>query len=73
MKNVYVVLDNDMENCLVTTDVYSTYEKAKQGAAEVLAEVSGQYDKVEKDDQAWLLSDGDIVDRVVEIQNKKVM
>lgn len=73
MKNVYVVLDNDIENCLVTTDVYSTYEKAKQGAAEVLAEVSDQYDKVEKDNQTWLLLDGDSVDRVIEIQAKKVM
>lgn len=73
MKNVYVVLDNDMENCLVTTDVCSTYEKAKQGAAEVLAEVSDQYDKVEKDNQTWLLLDGDSVDRVIEIQAKKVM
>lgn len=73
MKNVYVVLDNDMEECIVTTDVYSTEKKAKQCVDEILAEVSDQYDEVEEHEDGWLLIDCDRVERVIEIQAKKVI
>ncbi|MDD7005867.1 hypothetical protein QUW44_07980 [Limosilactobacillus pontis] len=74
MKNVYVVLDNDMENCIATTDVYNTEEKAKRGVELILAEVSDQYDEVEEqEDNSWVLINCDSIERVIEIQVEEVM
>ncbi|QLQ62015.1 hypothetical protein HHK02_01430 [Limosilactobacillus reuteri] len=68
MKNVYVVLDNDMEECIVTTDVYSTYEKAEKAAKETVRELEDQYEEIEEYDHGWLFIDGDTTERVIEIE-----
>lgn len=69
MKNVYVLLDNDMENGIVTADIYSTYEKAEKEAKETIQELKDQYDKVEEYDYGWLFIDDDSTVRVIEIQS----
>lgn len=72
MKNVYVVLDNDMENSVVTVDTYATYEKAEQGVKDILADVADLYDQVEEYDNGWLLIDCDSTNRVIEIEASEV-
>ena len=68
MKNVYVLLDNDMENGIVTADIYSTYEKAEKNAKETIQELKDQYDEVEEYDHGWLFIDADSTVRTIEIQ-----
>ena len=68
MKNVYVVLDNDMENVIVTAEIYSTYEKAEKAVKETIQELEDQYEKIEEYDHGWLLIDGDTTERVIEIE-----
>ncbi|MFR0535570.1 hypothetical protein [Limosilactobacillus reuteri] len=72
MKNVYVVLDNDMENCIATTDVYSTYEKAEKAAKEIVRELENQYEELEEYDHGWLFIDDDSTERVIEIEASEV-
>lgn len=68
MKNVYVLLDNDKEDCIVTTDIYSTYEKAEKDAKETIQEAKDLYDKIEEYDHGWLFIDDDSTVRTLEIQ-----
>lgn len=68
MKNVYVVLDNDMEDSVVTAEIYSTYEKAEKAVKETIQELEDQYEKIEEYDHGWLLIDGDTTERVIEIE-----
>ncbi|NMV51752.1 hypothetical protein FOL85_09860 [Lactobacillus reuteri] len=68
MKNVYVVLDNDMEDSVVTAEIYSTYEKAEKAVKETIQELEDQYEKIEEYDHGWLFIDGDNTDRVIEIE-----
>lgn len=72
MKNVYVVLDNDMENVIVTADIYSTYEKAEKAAKEIVRELENQYDELEEYDHGWLLINDDSAERVIEIEASEV-
>ena len=69
MKNVYVLLDNDMENGVITADIYSTYEKAEKKAKETIQELKDQYDEIEEYDHGWLFIDADDPVRVIEIQS----
>ena len=46
MKNVYVVLDNDMEDSVVTAEIYSTYEKAEKAVKETIQELEDQQEKI---------------------------
>ena len=69
MKNVYVLLDNDMENGIVTADIYSTYEKAEKEAKETIQELKDQYDEIEEYDHGWVFIDADDPARAIEIQS----
>ena len=68
MKNVYIVLDNDMEESIVYTNVYDTYEKAKKAVKEITHELKGQYETIESHEDDWLFIDGDDTERVIEIR-----
>lgn len=68
MKNVYVLLDNDMEDGVITADIYSTYEKAEKDAKETIQELKDQYDEIEEYDHGWLFIDDDSTVRTLEIQ-----
>ena len=68
MKNVYIVLDNDMEESIVYTDVYDTYEKAEKAVKEIIHELKGQYETIESHEDGWLFMDGDDAERVIEIR-----
>ena len=68
MKNVYVVLDNDMEDSVVTAEIYSNYEKAEKAVKETIQELEDQYEEIEEYDHGWLLIDGDTTERVIEIE-----
>lgn len=73
MNKVYVVLDNDMENSMVTVDVYATLEDAREAAKEILAEVKDQYDEVLADyDDEWTLLDADVYNRVISVQESEI-
>lgn len=72
MKNVYIVLDNDMENSVVTVDTYDTYEKAEKAVKETIQELEDQYEEIEEYDHGWLLIDDDTTERVVEIESSLV-
>lgn len=69
MKNVYVLIDDNLEDSIVNTSVYSTYEKAVNGAKETLEEIDEQYERVEEYDHGWLLLDGDTINRAIDIQS----
>ena len=68
MKNVYIVLDNDMEESVVYTDVYDTYEKAEKAVKEIIHELEDQYETIESNEDDWLFIDGDDMERVIEIR-----
>ena len=68
MKNVYIVLDNDMEESIVYTDVYGTYEKAEKAVKEIIHELEDQYETIESHEDDWLFIDGDDTERVIEIR-----
>ena len=68
MKNVYIVLDNDMEENVVYTDVYDTYEKAEKAVKEIIHELEDQYETIESNEDDWLCIDGDDTERVIEIR-----
>lgn len=68
MKNVYIVLDNDMEESIVYTDVYDTYEKAEKAVKEIIQELEDQYETIESNEDDWLFIDGDDTERVIEIR-----
>ena len=68
MKNVYIVLDNDMEESVVYTDVYDTYEKAEKAVKEIINELEDQYETIESNEDDWLFIDGDDTERVIEIR-----
>ena len=68
MKNVYIVLDNDMEEGTVYADVYDTYEKAEEAVKEIIQELEDQYETIESHDDDWLFIDGDDTERVIEIR-----
>ena len=68
MKNVYIVLDNDMEESVVYTDVYDTYEKAEKAVKEIIHELEDQYETIESNEDDWLFIDGDDTERVIEIR-----
>lgn len=68
MKNVYIVLDNDMEESVVYTDVYDTYEKAEKVVNEIIHELKEQYETIESHEDDWLFIDGDDTERVIEIR-----
>lgn len=73
MNKVYVVLDNDMENSMVSVDVYATLDQARDAAKEILAEVKDQYDEVIADyDDEWTLLDADVYNRVISIQVSEI-
>lgn len=73
MQTVYILLDNDMENSIVTADAYATLEQARQVAEEILAEVKDQYDEVIADyDDEWTLVDADVYNRVISIQESEI-
>lgn len=73
MQTVYILLDNDMENSIVTADAYATLEQARQAAKEILAEVKDQYDEVIADyDDEWTLVDADVYNRVISIQESEI-
>lgn len=73
MQTVYILLDNDMENSIVTADAYATLEQARQAAEEILAEVKDQYDEVIADyDDEWTLVDADVYNRVISIQESEI-
>lgn len=69
MENVYVLIDDNLEDSIVNTSVYSTYEKAVNGAKETLEEIGDQYERVEEYDHGWLLLDGDTTNRAIDIQS----
>lgn len=68
MKNVYIVLDNDMEDSTVYVDVYDTYEKAEKAIKETIHEIKEQYETIEEYDHGWLFIEGDTTERVIEIR-----
>ena len=68
MKNVYIVLDNDMEESVVYTDVYDTYEKAEKAVKEIINELEDQYETIENNEDDWLFIDGNDTERVIEIR-----
>ena len=68
MKNVYIVLDNDMEESVVYTNVYDTYEKAEKAVKEIINELEDQYETIESNEDDWLFIDGDDTERVIEIR-----
>ena len=68
MKNVYIVLDNDMEESVVYTDVYDTYEKAEKAVKEIIHELEDQYETIESNEDDWLFIDGDDTERVIGIR-----
>ena len=68
MKNVYIVLDNDMEESVVYTNVYDTYEKAEKAVQEIIHELEDQYETIESNEDDWLFIDGDDTERVIEIR-----
>ena len=68
MKNVYIVLDNDMEESVVYTNVYDTYEKAEKAVKEIINELEDQYETIESNEDDWLCIDGDDTERVIEIR-----
>lgn len=68
MKNVYIVLDNDMEESVVYTDVYDTYEKAEKAVKEIIHELEDQYETIESHEDDWLFIDGDDTERRIEIR-----
>ena len=68
MKNVYIVLDNDMEESVVYTNVYDTYEKAEKAVEEIIHELKEQYETIESNEDDWLFIDGDDTERVIEIR-----
>lgn len=73
MQTVYILLDNDMENSIVTADAYATLEQARQAAEEILAEVKDQYDEMIADyDDEWTLVDADVYNRVISIQESEI-
>lgn len=73
MNKVYIVLDNNMEDSIVTVDVYATLEQARAAAKEILAEVRDQYDEVIADyDDEWTLLDADIYNRVISVQESEI-
>lgn len=73
MQTVYILLDNDMENSIVTADAYATLEQARQAAEEILAEVKDQYDEMIADyDNEWTLVDADVYNRVISIQESEI-
>lgn len=73
MQTVYILLDNDMENSIVTVDAYATLEQARQAAEEILAEVKDQYDEMIADyDDEWTLVDADVYNRVISIQESEI-
>lgn len=72
MKNVYVVLDSDMETSVVTAEIYSTYEKAEKAAKETVRELEDQYEEIEEYDHGWLLIDDDTTERVIKIEASEV-
>lgn len=73
MQTVYILLDNDMENSIVTVDAYATLEQARQAAEEILAEVKDQYDEMIADyDNEWTLVDADVYNRVISIQESEI-
>ena len=72
MKNVYVVLDNDMENGTATTEAYSTYEKAEKAVKEMIQELKEQYEVIEKHDDGWAFIYDDTPERTIEIEADRV-
>ena len=68
MKNVYIVVDNDMEESVVYTNVYDTYEKAEEAVKEIINELEDQYETIESNEDDWLFIDGDDTERVIEIR-----
>ena len=72
MKNVYVVLDNDMEDSVVTINTYSTYEKAEKVVKEAIQELKDQYEEMEEYDHSWLFIDSDTTDQVIEIEASRM-
>ena len=76
MKNVYVVLDNDREDSVVTINTYSTYEKAEKAVKEAIQELKDQYEEqyeeIEEHNHDWLFIDGDDIKRVIELSASEV-
>lgn len=73
IKKVYLVLDNNLESCIATTDIFSSRQKAEREVKNILADLDGQYEAVKKvDEDSWTLIYSDSVNRVVEIRETEV-
>lgn len=72
MEKVYVVVDNNLEDGNVLIGTFDSYEKAEQDVKETLSEIGSQYERIEEYDHGWLLLDGDVTERSIEITVSRV-
>lgn len=68
MKNIYVMLDNNMEVSTVNAYAYSTYEKAKKALKEAIQNVKDQYEGIEESEDECLFTYDDTPARLIKIE-----